>query len=399
MLGGMLKRSGAVLLSCALMALVTLLISRAGEGTAHLTSTVAAASKAPALTCGAWRRVPDAAEGALVGVTAFAPDNAWIVGSQGSVPLIQHWNGKAWSIVPSPAPSEPALLKSISGSAPDDIWAVGSTTNTPNHTLVEHWDGKSWSIVSDAVGTGQLNGVVALAHNDVWAVGTSNSQALIEHWDGKSWSVALQANLAGQGDSLLAIAASSAHDIWAVGTSLKVNYNFQGYGVNLNMSSMGSGVIVHWDGNSWKAVSGQGPSTQMAMLSGVTALAPDNVWVVGSTFQGSLLNGMQAKTLVEHWNGSQWSVVPSSDAPNAFASYLTGVAAVSPGNVWAVGGAFSGSHFSALLENWDGAHWNLIQAPNAADGRQHMLLGAAAVPNTKQVWVVGLHGTVLTNCG
>jgi hypothetical protein len=400
MLGGMLKRSGAILLSCALIAMAALLLSRFEGGTARLASTVAAASHSPALTCGNWRRVPDAADGDLLGVAALSYNDVWVVGSQGSAPLSEHWNGKSWSLVSTPAPSDPAMLKSVSGVAPNDIWAVGSTTNTPNHTLIEHWDGSHWSIVTDAVsGNGMLNSVVAISRNDVWAVGTANSHALIEHWDGHQWSVSLNADLVGQSDDLLSVAASGPHDVWAVGTSLKVSYDFHGYGVNLNLSSMGAGIVAHWDGQSWKVVSGEGGSTQMAMLNGVTALAPNNVWVVGAAFQGGVLSGLHVKTLVEHWNGSQWSTVASPDVPNAFASYLTGVAAISANNIWAVGGAFTGDHFTSLLENWDGAHWNLVQAPNASDGHQHMLLGTSAVPGTKQVWAVGLHGVVLTNCG
>jgi hypothetical protein len=399
MLGGMLKRSGAVVLSGLLVATLMLLLSRIGGNAAKPATTVAAASRSPTLTCGTWRRIPEAAEGDLLGVTALSPNDAWIVGGQDSAPLIEHWNGKSWSLVSSPTPSEPAMLRSVSGSAPDDVWAVGTTTTTPNHTLVEHWDGHHWSLVSDAVsGKGMLNGVIALARDNVWAVGTANDHALIEHWDGHQWNIALNANLAGQSDDLLSISASSPHDLWAVGTSLKVNYDFHGYGVSLNLSSMGSGVILHGDGQNWQVVSGQGPSTQMAMLNGVTALAPNNVWVVGAAFQGGLLSGLQVKTLAEHWNGSQWSVVPTADAPNAFSSYLTGVTATSANTVWAVGGSFTGSHFASLIEQWDGSHWNLVPAPNAADGRQHMLLGAASVPGTQQVWAVGLHGVVLTNC-
>ena len=39
-----------------------------------------------------------------------------------------------------------------------------------------------------------------------------------------------------------------------------------------------------------------------ASLAGVAALGPNNVWAVGTTITG---------TLVEHWNGAAWSVVPS----------------------------------------------------------------------------------------
>src|ERR1700680_466488 len=68
-------------------------------------------------------------------------------------------------------------------------------------------------------------------------------------------------------------------------------------------------------------------------LSGVAILSSSDVWSVG--FLPLRGNGPQ-RTLAEHWNGSQWSIVPS---PNDHSIYdvLNGVSAVSTGDVWAVG--------------------------------------------------------------
>ncbi len=48
-------------------------------------------------------------------------------------------------------------------------------------------------------------------------------------------------------------------------------------------------------------------------------------------------------TLVERWNGTAWTQVPSP-SPSAAGNELSGVAATSASNVWAVGGYFLGSH-------------------------------------------------------
>jgi hypothetical protein len=68
-----------------------------------------------------------------------------------------------------------------------------------DHTLIEHWNGAAWSIVpspnSGSTDNDTLVGVVAISASDAWAVGTiitsgSNAgQVLIEHWDGSSWSI------------------------------------------------------------------------------------------------------------------------------------------------------------------------------------------------------------------
>jgi hypothetical protein len=90
-----------------------------------------------------------------------------------------------------------------------DAWAVGYDSRGP---LIEHWDGIIWTPVR-APGTGYtLDGVVAIAPDDVWAVGSAASSA---HWDGKWWT--RYATPADRLAALSAVAAISSTDIWAVG--------------------------------------------------------------------------------------------------------------------------------------------------------------------------------------
>jgi len=76
--------------------------------------------------------------------------------------------------VPSP---NIGTLYGIDFTVAADGWAVGSSSL--------HWDGSSWSAVPIA-GSGLLRGVVALAPDNVWAVGATGSdgayQTLIEHY-------------------------------------------------------------------------------------------------------------------------------------------------------------------------------------------------------------------------
>ena len=153
-----------------------------------------------------------------------------------------------------------------------------------------HYDGTSWKTVpSPSVGKGasQLNGVVALAPNDVWAVGFSTPVAppkqaatltLIEHWDGASWSVVTSPNMGPksvfQSNSLQGITAVSPTDIWAFGSSSFAN---------------GSGqqrtLLMNWNGNAWSVAPSPNPTTGSflsdILLAGV-APSPGNVWIVGS---------------------------------------------------------------------------------------------------------------------
>lgn len=62
----------------------------------------------------------------------------------------------------------------------------------------------------------------------------------------------------------------------------------------------------------WSVVPSPNPATISVsndVLEGVSALADNNVWAVGN-FSSS--NGNNVKhSLVEHWNGTAWGVVPS----------------------------------------------------------------------------------------
>jgi hypothetical protein len=68
-------------------------------------------------------------------------------------------------------------------------------------------------------------------------------------------------------------------------------------------------------------------------------------------------------TLVEHWDGHAWSVVPAAD-PGSSGNSFYGVLAQQGGDVWAVGqqnGADGPDQ--PLIETWDGAQWNVVPSP------------------------------------
>src|SRR3954453_16971703 len=101
--------------------------------------------------------------------------------------LAEHWDGSAWSVVPSPNPSSGNnTLNSVAAISANDAWAVGSSSGGP---IALHWDGSTWS--SAAVpSAGSLTGVSAVASNDVWAVGNAPQNLLLTvHWNGASWAV------------------------------------------------------------------------------------------------------------------------------------------------------------------------------------------------------------------
>ncbi|HYK52952.1 MAG TPA: hypothetical protein VEV38_05430 [Candidatus Eremiobacteraceae bacterium] len=80
-------------------------------------------------------------------------------------------------------------LTGIAVRGDNDVWIVGAEKHFPTtKPLIEHWNGKSWSLVADLGTESELVGVFADTHG-VWAVGRSASGApFAERSDGSKWS-------------------------------------------------------------------------------------------------------------------------------------------------------------------------------------------------------------------
>jgi hypothetical protein len=102
-------------------------------------------------------------------------------------------------------------------------------------------------------------------------------------------------------------------------------------------------LVLHWDGSSWGVVSSPNSPVygQASFLASISAVSPTDIWAVGTNaftyYTGEDTNTIYY-TLFEHWDGSAWSIVPgASTNGTTFGGGLFGVAAVSTGDVWAVG--------------------------------------------------------------
>ncbi len=284
-----------------------------------------------------------------------------------------------WQIIPSPSGSgQVNELRSVSALAENDVWAVGVSYNTERtlgSTLIEHWNGSRWSVVPSPNPSSTLNilyGVAAVATNDVWAVGyaaTPSSGAVIMHWNGSVWSVVPNPPSSIFMSNLLALAVISANDIWAVGSG--------------RIGDEDATLTLHWNGTAWSFVSSPNVTPEVDnTLSGVAAVASNDVWAVGTQQPTSLTD---PHTLILHWNGSAWSIVPSpNDGGDNVDNHLLAAAAVASNDVWAVG--FSG--FGTLAEHWDGTDWSIVQTPGIRGGEPVFLQSVVAL-SSNNVWAVG----------
>lgn len=99
-----------------------------------------------------------------------------------------------WSVVPAPdGGSYSNALYGVASISPNDAWAVGEQYESAYSSyipLVEHWNGSAWSVVQSSQYGVTLRGVTAISANDVWAVGWMggySTQPLTEYWDGSQW--------------------------------------------------------------------------------------------------------------------------------------------------------------------------------------------------------------------
>jgi hypothetical protein len=245
-----------------------------------------------------------------------------------------HFDGTSWSVISTPALSAGGSFAGVAAASSSDVWAVGAQNagKSSDNTLIEHWNGTSWSIISSPPlpNGGFLTGVTAVSMNNAWAVGTAlgSTNALVEHWDGTSWSIASSPAFNGVGVG--GIAADGKNDIWAVGGPTK----------------------LHFDGTNWSLI----PAPTKVSTGAVTALSPTNAWAVGG---GPGPPPSDTEAMIEHWDGSSWSVVASPNPDTRGTSLLSGVAAVSDKDIFAVGEAADG----AVIEHWNGRKWSLVTSP------------------------------------
>jgi hypothetical protein len=276
--------------------------------------------------------------------------------------------GPSWSTLASDQHiNKPSAIATI---ANNDIWIVGSIQK-PEHgirTGAEHWNGSNWSRVpTPDVGNGAnaLNGVDALASNDVWAVGYSGKKTLIERWNGSQWRVVTSSNAGTTGENTLtSVDALSGTNAWAAGSS--------------HTATSRKSLIQRWNGISWSIDSSPNPGSLSNSLLGVAAVASNDIWAVGFKSSGS---GYRSPVL--HYNGSGWSevTVPTfGDGGNV----LTNVSAAGPENVWASGYYVDGTQHKTLTLRYNGTTWSQVPSPNGAD-RTSVLTAATRRTSTVAV--------------
>src|SRR5579862_5765410 len=113
-------------------------------------------------------------------------------------------------------------------------------------------------------------------------------------------------------------------------------------------------------------------SPPAAILFDVACPTTSDCWGVGV--------GASNQSVIEHYNGSTWSVVASPNPGTT--DELTGVACAGAADCWAVGLTRTGSSQADLIEHYTGSAWALVTGPGAG------LIGVTCVTST-DCWATG----------
>lgn len=280
---------------------------------------------------------------------------------------------------PKPTPTPTASATPAPTATP-----TGSATPTPTPVPVTG----SWQVVpspaidvSSSTFGARFNAVAVVSAADVWAVGFGPQpggpayakQTLIEHWDGASWSIVPSPNppSAYSEVELDAVFALAANDVWAVG-----------YGDNPSgtVSPADITLIEHWNGATWSIVPSLNPDQDENQLHSIAGVASNDLWAAGQRGDGDTC--CPYESLIEHWNGTSWSVVP-----NPGRTALQGVTAVAANDLWAVGTTAAGG--GAVIEHWNGTAWSTVAAPTANANGGGISLRAVTAVSATDIWAVG----------
>jgi alpha-tubulin suppressor-like RCC1 family protein len=297
-------------------------------------------------------------------------------------PVPSIWQAEA-TVNPQATHLTNSTLAAVSASGPSDAWAVGSHTDTKafGHPLAEHRVSGTWTQVPVPQPAGQqasLAGVDDLSPGNAWAVGTRGGLTLIEHWNGTRWSIVPSPNPTTG-------TPGDSDTLTAISGTGANDLWATGWDANEATNTIQL-LFEHWNGTTWTAVTSPTPIGSFQFASGITAISPSNVWAVGKD------ETRGAKTLSAHWNGTAWSIVPTPNITNAgnAQNQLTGVSGDAAGDVWASGFAdnVNGQNFRVpyVLQR-TGTKWVLTKVPST--GSEGSTLNGIQVLSPTDIWSAG----------
>lgn len=235
-----------------------------------------ASSQAAAASSPGWRVVythhygPATNYSGYTDVAAVSPTDIWVLGGTDNDgepapgnPVAVQWNGRKWSTWSMPAGTQSSIFFASVVSA-KSIWAVSDGGG-----YIVHWNGSRWTLAEHLppgpAGEGPLvlSGVTAVNDSDVWVFGTSpiGPGYGTWHYNGHTWT-----HVTGDGGQITSASASSAANVWGIGTS-----------------KLPSDLLLRYNGKAWQNVTPKALAGN-TLFKGTLAQSATSVWITTGSY-------------------------------------------------------------------------------------------------------------------
>jgi hypothetical protein len=325
---------------------VSMVLSTGGAiAAAVLSGTQAASAATPHAP--SWHPVLSVPGGGVTeAVVATGKTTGWAFLHNGTA--YQRVGATAWKKVAFPGRN--GYVNAAAASSPSNVWAA--FRSTVGGSQVDRWNGRKWAVVKSF--PGEVATLSVLGPNDVWAFGGASGSEGVFHFNGRSWAKVASTP---QGGS-----ATSDRNVWAYsGTQLS-----------------------HYDGRKWTETNvarlfpASNGGRSAPSLTGVLALAPDNVFATGVGWAG--VGGGAAVVL--HFNGHGWS--RAAAGPTVINSAVT-LASDGKGGLWMTSDTHQNNevllHYSAgRLVNANEPFMSVASIPGTAEALGGNATGVATTP-------------------
>jgi hypothetical protein len=280
-----------------------------------------------------------------------------------------------WSVVPSPSPGpiHNAEFDGVSCVSAVACTAVGLyfTRNDDTRTLAESWNGTRWSVVpspSPISVLSQLNGVSCVSAVACTAVGY--------YFANGDYRTLVESWNGTRWSVVPSPSPGSIPNLLEVSCVSAVACTAVGNTGGDSLSSART-LVESWNGTRWSVVPSPSPGS-IPFLVDVSCVSAVACTAVGST------GTYHVVTLIESWNGTRWSVA-ASPSPSRSDNYLYGVSCISATRCTATGEA----GFKTLVESWNGTRWSVVPSPSPSPSPRSNALGGVSCVSATACTAVG----------
>lgn len=200
--------------------------------------------------------------------------------------------------------------------------------------------------------------------------------ALLELVSSSAWQQAAAPKGVQRNDFISSVSCADADHCWAAG------FRFHG-------SASEVSLVEQYEGTAWSvedspSVSNSVTGADQDALYGIACPSATDCWAVGEYYQSNT----GEIPLIEHYDGSKWTVVPGPTDPALSFSggELNAITCLSSNDCWAVG-----EGTDTLVEQFNGTGWSIVPSAQAGTGGTDDLIGiTCAGPDA--CWAVGTQG-------